>query len=125
MDVGVLTSLISAGTAIVSSFIGWLIGRRKNKADSSLIESDVLNKVRDFYKASLDDINNKLEERIKSEHQKDLIIKKYQEQDALQTQLIYEIIGSVTMSEECKRSVLDRMKMMNVNLASSDFRNSD
>lgn len=125
MDVGVLTSLISAGTAIVSSFIGWLIGRRKNKADSSLIESDVLNKVRDFYKASLDDTNNKLKERIKSEHQKDLIIKKYQEQDALQTQLIYEIIGSVTMSEEYKRSVLDRMKTMNVNLASSDFRNSD
>lgn len=125
MDVGVLTSLISAGTAIVSSFIGWLIGRRKNKADSSLIESDVLNKVRDFYKASLDDTNNKLEERIRSEHQKDLIIKKYQEQDALQTQLIYEIIGSVTMSEEYKMSVLDRMKTMNVNLASSDFRNSD
>lgn len=124
MDVGVLTSLISAGTAIVSSFIGWLIGRRKNKADSSLIESDVLNKVRDFYKASLDDTNNKLEERIRSEHQKDLIIKKYQEQDALQTQLIYEIIGSVTMSEEYKRSVLDRMKTMNVNLVSSDFRNS-
>lgn len=124
MDVGVLTSLISAGTAIVSSFIGWLIGRRKNKADSSLIESDVLNKVRDFYKASLDDTNNKLEERIRSEHQKDLIIKKYQEQDALQTQLIYEIIGSVTMSEEYKRSVLDRMNAMNVNLASSDFRNS-
>ena len=125
MDVGVLTSLISAGTAIVSSFIGWLIGRRKNKADSSLIESDVLNKVRDFYKASLDDTNNKLEERIRCEHQKDLIIKKYQEQDALQTQLIYEIIGSVTMSEEYKRSVLDRMKTMNVNLVSSDFRNSD
>lgn len=124
MDVGVLTSLISAGTAIVSSFIGWLIGRRKNKADSSLIESDVLNKVRDFYKASLDDTNNKLEERIRSEHQKDLIIKKYQEQDALQTQLIYEIIGSVTMSEEYKRSVLDRMKTMNVNLVSSDFHNS-
>lgn len=124
MDVGVLTSLISAGTAIVSSFIGWLIGRRKNKADSSLIESDVLNKVRDFYKVSLDDTNNKLEERIKSEHQKDLIIKKYQEQDALQTQLIYEIIGSVTMSEEYKRSVLDRMKTMNVNLVSSDFHNS-
>lgn len=125
MDVGVLTSLISAGTAIVSSFIGWLIGRRKNKADSSLIESDVLNKVRDFYKASLDDTNNKLEERIRSEHQKDLIIKKYQEQDALQTQLIYEIIGSATMSEEYKRSILDRMKTMNVNLVSSDFRNSD
>lgn len=125
MDVGVLTSLISAGTAIVSSFIGWLIGRRKNKADSSLIESDVLNKVRDFYKASLDDTNSKLEERIRSEHQKDLIIKKYQEQDALQTQLIYEVLGNATMSDVYKQSVLDRMKTINVNLVSSDFSASE
>jgi hypothetical protein len=61
MSEAVLTAVIGGATSIIGGFVGWLMGRRKQKAEASILEIKGLDSVREFYEKVLQDNLSKLD----------------------------------------------------------------
>lgn len=98
--------LLPAGTLT----IGWLFGRRKEKAEIEVIKATYTNEASKFYIESLQNINNKFDEYRKST---DNIISKQTKELADTKSVIYElvkmiynIVDDTCIDKECKKRQL-------------------
>ena len=52
--------LLGLATTIFGGLMGWLVGKRKQNAESSLIEVEAMEAIKEFYKGALNDTNKTL-----------------------------------------------------------------
>jgi type II secretory pathway pseudopilin PulG len=54
-------AILIALVSILGTVGGWLFGRRKNKAEASLLEVKAITAIREFYETALKDTKNQLQ----------------------------------------------------------------
>lgn len=64
MNTEILITLLGVISSGLTGFIGWFVGRRKQNAESSILEITALKEIRGFYEAILKDNNTQISQYI-------------------------------------------------------------
>ena len=59
--IGIEGILTASSVSLLTALGGWLIGKRKQNAEASLIEVKAINAIREFYESALNDTKNQLQ----------------------------------------------------------------
>ena len=113
MSEQIILSIITIVSSVISSFVGWLVGRRKNNADARSIDTEVTNKIRDHYRMSFDDVNRQLEQYIVKLDK--CTSDKLGQREAIMEfqQMYYDVMGKVDLTEENKDYLLRKIESIN------------
>lgn len=98
MSQEMITMLLGLATTIFGGLMGWVVGKRKQNAESSLIEVEAMEAIKEFYKGALNDTNKTLQEYIELGKQN------RREIESLQKQVDFLLKGSCS-KPDCENRV--------------------
>ena len=101
---GIETIVASAGpwvVGVLTAVGGWLVGRRKHKAEASLLEIKAITAIREFYETALNDTKNQLQYYIQLTEDNRKEIEANKKELSEMRELIEKLINKSCVIEDC------------------------